>query len=146
MKIKVPFMPLDVEVKSFGNADVERLERAPFMTYSEQLLAQENRQTDTTKAAVITTYERDLLLYLKAALTYFHMYRSFDGLMAQSFCGKLTEYEIVTNEVALKKIYHVKLMDVIFSDTPEDICLEEGQFLRTYMYESSYIYVLMENL
>ena len=146
MKIKVPFMPLEVEVKSFGNADVECVERAPFMTYSEQLLAQENRQTDTTKAAAITTYERDLLLHVKAAFTYFQMYRSFDGLMAQSFCGKLTEYEVVTEEVALKKTYHVKLVDVVFVDTPQPILLEEGQFLRTYLYETSYIYVIMENV
>lgn len=146
MKIKVPFMPVEVQVKVFGDVDVQRVEQMPFKCYSEQLLAQENRQTDTTKPTAVTTYERDLLLHVKAAHTYFKLYRPFDGLMAQSFCGKLTQYEVVTEEAVLKKTYHVQLVDVIFSTTAQQIELLEGQFLRTYRYEDQWIYVIMENL
>lgn len=146
MKIKVPFMPAEVQMKAFGNVDVQRVEQMPFQCYSEQLLAQENRQTDMTKPTAVTTYERDLLLHVKAAHTYFKLYRPFDGLIAQSFCGKLIQYEVITKETVLKKMYHVQLVDVIFSMTSQQLEVLEGQFLRTYCYKDQWIYVIMESL
>lgn len=146
MKVNVRYATIDVPVKTLDNETIERIEKAPFAMYNEQLLAQEKRHMNAKEVHIVTAYERDLLLHLKAAFVYFQHYRAFDGLMAQSFCGSLTQYEQVTEETVLKKVYYVTIRAILFEHTAQKIALSEGQFLRCYRDEDQWIYVIMENV
>lgn len=147
MKVNVRYATIDVPVKALDNETIERIEKAPFAMYNEQLLAQETRQHMNAKEVhIVTAYERDLLLHLKAAFVYFQHYRAFDGLMAQSFCGNLTQYERVTEEAVLKKVYYVTIRAILFEHAAQEIALSEGQFLRSYRDGDQWIYVIMENV
>lgn len=146
MKVNVRYATIDVPVKTLDNETIERIEKAPFAMYKEQLLAQEGRHMNAKEMHTVTAYERDLLRHLKAAFVYFQHYRAFDGLMAQSFCGNLTQYEQVTEEAILKKVYYVTIRAILFEHTAQAIELSEGQFLRSYRDEDQWIYVILENV